>query len=207
VSDQFHETDHPRMRSDARRNRGKILAAARAVVAETGADASLEEIARRAGVGSATLHRHFDSRATLLQAIFHESITALCDRAEALAQDADGATALVTWLRELVSHAAATRGLAATLMELPSAGRCAHPHHLIRQAGQLLLSCAQRSGSVSADITVDDVLHLANGVALAAEASANAINSADTLMDIVANGLVRQEEGLKPLRQRPARSS
>jgi AcrR family transcriptional regulator len=194
VSDQRHENGHPPTRSDARRNRDKIVAAARAVVAETGADASLEEIARRAGVGSATLHRHFDSRATLLHAIFHESITALCERAELLAHDADGAAALVTWLRELVSHAAASRGLATTLMELPSAGRCAHPHHLIRQAGQLLLSCAQRSGSVSADINVDDVLHLANGVALAAEASANPIKSADTLMAIVVNGLVRQDE-------------
>jgi hypothetical protein len=59
----------------------------------------------------------------LLQATFHDRITALRDRAEELATGINSATALVAWLRELVSHAAATRGLTATLMEVPGTGR------------------------------------------------------------------------------------
>ncbi len=181
------------MRADARRNRGKILAAAKAVVATSGAEASLEEIARRAGVGSATLHRHFESRAALLAAVFDDRINALCDRADELAGQADADTALVTWLRELVAHAAATRGLAAALMEVSRAGRHMNPHQRIRKAGRLLLTRAQRDGSVDADVDVDDVLHLANGVALAAESMADTIRGSDTLMALVINGLVRQK--------------
>jgi AcrR family transcriptional regulator len=180
----------PSMRADARRNRDKILAAAGAVVAEAGADASLEEIARRAGVGSATLHRHFSGRADLLQAMFRDRIATLCDRAEALADADDPDAALVSWLRELVSHAAATRGLAAALMEVPASGRRAHPHRLIRQAGQRLLSRAQADGSVDAGIAIDDVLHLANGVATAAASMGDANRGADALMAIVIDGLI-----------------
>lgn len=193
--------DEPQMRADARRNRERILAAAGAVIAEAGADASLEEIARRAGVGSATLHRHFASRAELLQATFHDRIAALCDRAEELAEHADGATALVAWLRELVAHAAATRGLVAALVESPNVGRSADSHQQIRRAGQRLLSRAQGDGSVSDDIRVDDVLHLANGVVVAAEALGDAERSIDRLMGIVVNGLVLRRR-LGPLPKR-----
>src|ERR1700743_436591 len=73
------------MRADAVRNRDTIVAAAGAVVAEQGAAASLEEIARRAGVGSATLHRHFPDRYALLEAVFAERVASLCgDAAELL---------------------------------------------------------------------------------------------------------------------------
>ncbi|MDT5359088.1 MAG: hypothetical protein QOC69_850, partial [Mycobacterium sp.] len=62
------------MRADARRNYERLVAQASAVVREAGADASLEEIARRAGVGSATLHRHFPSRGALLEAVFRDRV-------------------------------------------------------------------------------------------------------------------------------------
>lgn len=73
------------MRADARRNRDRILAAAGTAIAEHGAEASLEEIARHAGVGSATLHRHFPSRQALLEAVFRDRVEILCAKARDLA--------------------------------------------------------------------------------------------------------------------------
>src|SRR5205807_2338090 len=78
-------------------------------VAEQGAEASLEEIARRAGVGSATLHRHFGSRPVLLEAVFRSRIDAVCTEAEDLLDAPDPASALVGWLRSMVAHATANR--------------------------------------------------------------------------------------------------
>lgn len=80
------------MRADARRNYEQILAAAEAEVARAGAEASLEEIARQAGVGSATLHRHFPSRQALLEAVFHDRVVALCNQAYELAAQPDAPT-------------------------------------------------------------------------------------------------------------------
>ncbi|MFC7643282.1 TetR/AcrR family transcriptional regulator [Streptosporangium lutulentum] len=73
------------MRADARRNHDRILVAASAAIAQHGAEASLEEIARHAGVGSATLHRHFPSRQALLEAVFRDRVETLCAKASELA--------------------------------------------------------------------------------------------------------------------------
>src|SRR5262249_14146667 len=104
------------MRADARRNVDRIIAAAGALIAEHGADASLEEVARRAGVGSATLHRHFPSRQALLEAVFKDRVETLCAKAEGLLCDPDPGEALFSWLRAVGAHAVANRGLGASLM-------------------------------------------------------------------------------------------
>ncbi|MFD0664399.1 helix-turn-helix domain-containing protein [Thermocatellispora tengchongensis] len=80
------QTTRPR-RADARRNYELLLAAATAVIAEEGPDASLNEIARRAGVGPGTLYRHFPTRDALLAAVFQGRLAALCARAEELAEE------------------------------------------------------------------------------------------------------------------------
>jgi AcrR family transcriptional regulator len=99
------------MRADARRGYDRIVAAAESLVAEHGAEAPLEEIARHAGVGSATLHRRFPSRQLLLEAVFKGRGEALCAKAHGLLPAPDPGAALVTWLR-----AVANRGLGASLM-------------------------------------------------------------------------------------------
>src|SRR5450432_635753 len=88
-------------RADARRNYDKVLAAAREAFAESGASASLEEIARRAEVGIGTLYRHFPNRQTLLEAVYVDEVEALCRSAA----DLDGLPpwdALVAWLHRFV---------------------------------------------------------------------------------------------------------
>lgn len=183
---------HPpgRRRADARRNRDRLVAAAGDVIGEAGAEASLEEIARRAGVGSATLHRHFPSRAELLEAVLRDRVQALCARAEDLLRAPSAGGGLVTWLREVVAHAATVRGLGPALTGYKS-GPEFSPHVMIRQAAQQLLTRAHREGSVDPSVTVDDVLQLANGISLATESLPDLAQRADKLITLVAGGLLR----------------
>jgi AcrR family transcriptional regulator len=183
-----------RRRADARRNRDRLVAAASVVIAEAGADASLEEIARRAKVGSATLHRHFPRRAQLLEAVLRDRVGALCARAAELATAPSAGAALLTWLRAVVTHAATARGLGPALMGCQSDPDFS-PHTMIRDAARQLLARAHREGAVAPDVTVDDVLQLANGISLATEALPDPARRADELMAIVAGGLLRRAAG------------
>ncbi|NUR93089.1 MAG: TetR/AcrR family transcriptional regulator, partial [Nonomuraea sp.] len=151
------------MRADARRNRERIVAAAETVVAEHGAEASLEEVARRAGVGSATLHRHFPTRQSLLEAVFMGRVDALCARGRELLPDPDPGAALVTWLRAVATHSVVNRGLGVSLMR--EAGGAAAPlgrtcHALITGAGDELLARAHAVGAVRPDVTATQLLRL-----------------------------------------------
>ncbi|HVV22722.1 MAG TPA: helix-turn-helix domain-containing protein [Pseudonocardiaceae bacterium] len=180
-----------RRRADARRNYDKLVAAAGALIAEVGTEASLEEIARRAGVGSATLHRHFRSRAELLEAVLRDRVRALCARAESLLAAPSAGTALVTWLHDVVAHAATARGLGPALTGYEPHPEFS-PHTMIRDAARHLLARAHREGSVAQTVTVDDVLQLANGISLATESLSDPAHRADVLMTLVANGLLRR---------------
>jgi len=104
------------MRSDARRNRERLLAAAMSAFTEKGADdISLEEIARRAGVGIGTLYRHFPTRQSLLESVYRDQVEALCERARALGEEPAPAEALTAWLRALVTFSLTKRNLVAGL--------------------------------------------------------------------------------------------
>ncbi|MGA6205000.1 TetR/AcrR family transcriptional regulator [Nocardia testacea] len=190
-----------RRRADALRNRDRLVTAASAVIAEAGPGASLEEIARRAGVGSATLHRHFPDRAQLLEAVLHERVQALSSRAEELRAAPHGGTALVAWMRDIVAHAAAVRGFGPALTGYTSTGDFS-PHTVLREAARHLLARAQQEGSVAPVVTADDVLHLANGIALAAETSPEPAERAAALLRIATEGLL-----LKTSAERPATMS
>ncbi|MBM2618857.1 TetR/AcrR family transcriptional regulator [Actinoplanes sp. LDG1-06] len=177
------------MRADARRNYEQILAAAEAEVARAGADASLEEIARRAGVGSATLHRHFPSRQALLEAVFHDRVVALCDRARELAAGGDAGPALTDWLRSLASYGAVTRGLARSLLggtQNPTAGTC---ETMLLEAGDALLRPARAAGAVRPEVTIVDLLTLVNAVSLATEGSPDAGAEAARLVTLALDGV------------------
>lgn len=166
------------MRADARRNRDRLVSVASEVVAEQGAEASLEEIARRAGVGSATLHRHFPTRLSLLDAVFAERVTALCDLATELAATHDPVPALTRWLGAVVAHAVRNRGLATSLLH----GTGESCHARILAAGESLVA---RAG-VRQEVTTADLLTLANGVALAA---GDDEATADRLLRLALTGL------------------
>lgn len=172
------------MRADAQRNRDLMVAAAAEVVAEQGADASLEEIARRAGVGSATLHRHFGGRVALLEAVFETSIAGVCTRAEELADHPEPLQALTIWLHGMVAHIATVHGLGpALVMSADHGSQC---HLRIRTVGRRLLERAQQDGSVPADVEISDLLKLVNGIVLA---SAEDAAQADRLLTLAIRGI------------------
>ncbi|RZT80293.1 TetR family transcriptional regulator [Micromonospora violae] len=156
------------MRADAQRNYDLIVTAASEAIARDGAYASLEEIARSAGVGSATLHRRFPTRWSLLQAVFRGCIRNLAGRAGDLLAERDALDALTTWLHEVTAYATTTRGLAESLLNEPAEESEACGAILVA-AGEPLLRRAIDEGSVRPDITMADLIILANGISLAAQ--------------------------------------
>ncbi|MFF3490902.1 TetR/AcrR family transcriptional regulator [Streptomyces sp. NPDC002795] len=180
-----------RMRADARRNYERLLAQARIAFAEHGTGASLEEVARGAGVGIGTLYRHFPNRHALMSAVFEEAVNELLARSRALLDAPQPCTALVTWLREIITHASEYRGLSRALMSASqdassALARCSDP---MREAGQALLSRAQRVGAVRQDVSMADLLQLTNAIALAAEETPSDPALADRLLRLTLRGI------------------
>ncbi|MFF4418288.1 TetR/AcrR family transcriptional regulator [Streptosporangium sp. NPDC001559] len=180
-------------RADARRNRDRILAAAQIAIARDGVDASLEEIARQAGVGSATLHRHFPSRLALLETVFLDRVETLCSQARELAAEPDPGAALVTWLRAIGAYAANVRGLAPSLLlsahELEHRERNVTCHRKISGAGEELLTRARRAGAVRPEVSIDDLLTLVNAISAATERHADASAATDRLLLLALDGI------------------
>jgi AcrR family transcriptional regulator len=156
------------LRSDARRNRELIIAAAEDLFLRDGANASLEEIARRAGVGSATLHRHFPTRMNLLETVYSDHVRELCETAESLAADRDPAEALIAWLCLVHTRAAVNNGLAAAMAageDSGTRGNLQSCHAMVAAAGSGLLERAIGSGAVRSDVDIRDLLVLVNALA------------------------------------------
>ncbi|MFD2797208.1 TetR/AcrR family transcriptional regulator [Promicromonospora vindobonensis] len=146
------------------------MSAASEAIARDGAEASLEAIARSAGVGSATLHRHFPSRWSLMEAVFAERIGCLFDRATELGAAPDALDGLTTWLREVAVYSTTTRGLAASLLNAPAEESETCQSHLVA-AGEPLRRRAVDAGAVRRDVTTADLLTLVNAISLAAQQS------------------------------------
>ncbi|WP_399894790.1 TetR/AcrR family transcriptional regulator [Streptomyces sp. BBFR51] len=178
-------------RADARRNYARILAVAEQEVAAHGADASLERIARIAGVGSATVRRHFPSRRALLEAVFGERIEALCARATASAEAADARTALLDWLGALTEYAASARGMAEALAQ----DRLVDPEHVnvcsVKLGGAVepLVRRAAQEGVVAPGVTPADLVALVTGIALATEHHPTPAAEARRLLDLTVEGV------------------
>ncbi|MFE7326256.1 TetR/AcrR family transcriptional regulator [Streptomyces sp. NPDC005151] len=178
------------MRADARRNYDRLLCEARTAFAEHGTDASLEDIARRAGVGIGTLYRHFPNRHALMSAVFQEAVASLLARSHELAK-ADPCGGLVDWLGAIITHAGEYRGLAQALMstsrdETSALSDCNVP---LREAGARLLARAQASGTVRADVSIGDLMQLTNAIALAAEQAPEDPALAGRLLTLTLQGL------------------
>lgn len=176
------------MRADARRNYERLVAVAAEAFAEHGADAPLEDIARRAHVGIGTLYRHFPERDELVAAVFQGTLDGLVALATRLAAEGPPLTALTGWLRALVAHTTTYRGLGRSLMAARAAsmGVC---QGTLREAAGRLLTAAQESGEVRADAQVGDLMHLACAIAGAAERSPDDPGLADRLLGFTVEGL------------------
>jgi AcrR family transcriptional regulator len=157
------------IRADARRNRGRVLEAARAAFASEGSDASLDGIARRAGVGPGTVYRHFATKEALFNAVVLDRIGELVNEGRALSRDADPGGAFSSFVERLIREGALKRdlveGLANDGIRL-RLGESPVVRALTDTAAELLLR-AQGAGAVRSDINVSDVMALLTGAAYA----------------------------------------
>ena len=144
-------------RADARRNFDALLAAAEAAFTELGAEVSMEEIAKRAGVGVATLYRNFPSRADVVECVYLVSVDELVRYGHSL-DHTEPYAALVDWLRCFVAHLATKHVLTAVLTRESDA------HQLSREAiygiAEPLFTHAQQAGTIRTDVDADDVMRL-----------------------------------------------
>lgn len=177
--------DRP-LRADARRNRDKILDAARHAFAASGYSVPLDEIAARAGVGPGTVYRHFPTKEELFQAVITTRIQDLADDARDRASAADPGPAFFGFLDRIRQEAAAKR-------DLPDAIAIAGPLlEDLNNAIDVLLRRAQQAGAVRADITAPDLVILLKGLLrsiLDTPSSAASPTLGDRLIAVVADGL------------------
>ncbi|MFI1488015.1 TetR/AcrR family transcriptional regulator [Streptomyces sp. NPDC020747] len=182
----------PPTRADARRNYERLLTAASEAFAEHGAGTSLDDIAKRAGVGNATLYRHFPTREALLETVYRDEIQQLSDHARTLALSRDPVDALASWLRMAVSRMSVYEGLKGLLVialrdegaELGSWCR-----DTIRSAAADLLTKAQEAGAVRADIDELALLRIVNAISLTAEQSGIGPDPTEQLISLLLDGL------------------
>jgi len=187
------------MRADARRNRQLLIAAALAAFTEHGADdASLDEIARRAGVGIGTLYRHFPNRQALLEAVYRDQVEDLCAAARDRAAAATPAQALENWLRDLMAFAATKRNLTSSIMSVPEGKRsevATSCSTMVREAADGLLARAQRSGEIRPDVDATDLLRLSHALAVASELPSTHADQPERLLKVLLDGLRAPEPG------------
>lgn len=179
------------MRADARKNYDHLLAVARAVVIEQGVDASLRDIARRAGVGDGTLYRHFPTREALLEALLRTSFDALTADAGELETSSAPADALVSWLRAVVGLAHSHRGVVASMVAaIENPGSALHASCVtMKAAGARLLARAQDEGMARTDIDGADLFALVGALAWLGDQPSLA-SRADHLFGIIASAIL-----------------
>lgn len=156
----------PARRADAARNRARILDAAREAFADPEADVSMIELARRAGVGSATLYRNFPSRREVLEALYSDEIDAVCAAAQASGQD-DPGEALRAWLRRFYVYFTSKRPVAAELLEHTGSDAPIFGTGYARvvAAGRPLAAAAHAAGQLRGDLELEQLLSLVAAIA------------------------------------------
>jgi AcrR family transcriptional regulator len=179
------------MRADARKNYDHLLAVAREVVFMQGAEASLRDVARTAGVGLGTLYRHFPTREALLEALLRKSFEELASRADELSSSELPGRSLILWLREAVALTHDYRGVIALMV-----AAIEHPESALhascvalRAAGAQLLERAQAEGLARADMDGADLFALISALAWIRDQSALA-SRADHLFDIISTAIL-----------------
>jgi AcrR family transcriptional regulator len=208
--------DHIRKpRADAVRNRERVLEAAKAVFSAGGPEASLEAVARRAGVGIGTLYRHFPTREALFEAVYRREVEQLSELAEQLKNAKDPVEALRRWLRSNVEFVATKKGMSAALALTfqSSSELAAFSLDRLTKAVGSLLSRAVAAGEMRADIGPEDLLRALVGMCYMHD-QPGWQSTALRLLDVFVDGLHvqakprarRAAKRVKP-RARPKRAS
>jgi AcrR family transcriptional regulator len=179
------------VRKDAQRNRDALLAAATDAFAEHGVECSLEEIARRAGVGIGTLYRHFPNRDALIEAVYRREVATLCDRAPKLLAEQKPLDALRMWLLEFAGYVARKKGMAMALKSAlgPDNSLFTDSHRRMHDAFGAVLDAAVNSGDVRPDADPDDLMRGLSGICMTSDATAESRRRNARLIDLLVDGL------------------
>ncbi|WCE06258.1 TetR/AcrR family transcriptional regulator [Pseudoxanthomonas sp. JBR18] len=184
-------TTQPPLRADAQRNRERMLAAAERVFQAKGAGASLEDVAKEAGVGIGTLYRRFPTREELFAAVFSDKFLAFAERWRAREGELAPDKALRVYLVELIVQTNIYRDLAAsvgTVLQSQTPGCDANA-----RVAQQLLHSAKRAGLVRKEVSYDDIVVVITAVCLAAGQGANAKTRIRRLVDLFLGGILRPQ--------------
>jgi AcrR family transcriptional regulator len=182
------------MRADAEKNRNQILAVARDVVTEHGVEASMRDIARRSGVGLATLLRHFPTREALFEALLRTKLDYLTSAAEELEATRPPDEALVSWFREGVAFVGSYNGVVALMASAhadPESPLYA-PCNAVHSAGARLLLRAQADGAARADMNSDDLFALMSALGWLVSQPTFEPRS-DHLFELIASAIFKRE--------------
>lgn len=177
-------------RADSIRNRERLVEAARQVFGAGGRKATLEAVAREAGVGIGTLYRHFPTRETLFEAVYRREVDQLVALAERLAQEAAPVEALRLWLHANIHLVATKKGMieALQLVAYGSTELKAYSFERLTDALRLLLDRGVAAGDLRGDITAADLLRTVIGI-FYADSSAGWETSALRIIDVFVDGL------------------
>ena len=177
-----------RPRADALRNRDLLLTAAADAFAARGADASLEDIARQAGVGIGTLYRHVPNRDALVEAVYRHEVDVLCERADELLEAMPPDQALAEWMHLFVRHVATKRGMLSLLKPLltnpnfsdQTRGRAA-------AAATKLLEAGAAAGTIRPDVDAGDLLRAVGGICMSTDQDRS--EASERLVGLLFDGL------------------
>lgn len=177
-------------RADSMRNRERLLDTARIVFAAGGPGASLEAVARGAGVGIGTLYRHFPTREALFQAVYEREVDELVMLADTLVAQDKPVAALRGWLHGLVRMVATKRGMLAALEPTLDNSQLLFSNCASRMlvAADVLLRSGVREGSLRGDVTADDMMRAVLGICYTKQ-DEHWQSSTIRLIDIFVDGL------------------
>jgi AcrR family transcriptional regulator len=198
------ETTSRKPRADALRNRERVLEAAKAVFSAGGAEASLEAVAKYAGVGIGTLYRHFPTREALYEAVYRREVEQLGELADTLKDDAEPVEALRRWISSNIEFVATKKGMATALAVaahgLPDLQSFSFER--LTQAIGVLLARAVKAGDIRADVSPEDLLRALVGMCYLHD-QPGWQSTVVRLMDVFVDGLrVRPEKPGKALARR-----
>ncbi|CAN5493731.1 TetR/AcrR family transcriptional regulator [soil metagenome] len=176
------------LRADAARNRTSLLDAARDAFSRHGVSASLDDVARAAGVGPGTLYRHFPTRDQLVLAVIDDGLRGLHSLGERLLSEPDSVAALRRWLDAYVEQGGMYEGMARTLVN-PGGPEGKDACAMSRAAGAALVARAASEGVIRADTDFDDVLDLAAAIAWVGEQPDRDSQQRTRLLQILVDGL------------------
>lgn len=178
------------MRADAQRNREKLLKSAVRLFSESGPEATLDAVAKDAGVGIGTLYRHFPTREALVEAAYRNELAEVCAAATDLLAELPPDQALRAWMEAFLDYWTTKAGMSAALNAVIATGANPYEHSLdlLDSAIRQLLTPAVESGAVREDVTPIEVLRAISGVALVVSASGDR-EPAGRQLDLIMDGL------------------